>query len=639
MTLYRLDRLAITGPITESTPGCVILEIAGSRGFCVNIHSPTPEYINKCVCKLMQKSPAPQVDLTEIDLHSPHYAEHPKHDLLQPFNKRHHLLELIARYVNNTTQLKWKCDVLLKAFHHLYQFTKHKVIPNTHFVVGQKTNEFPMAYNACMMYALCNYYTIPTSRQTTLDQMAKAVRYLQQDPEDLRHSLTELIANLSRDKLVRILLLPDLLTEAVSPKCSTALDEVKDPLTTTTLPGDIREIDINEIKVSHDRFNELEHILPRVVPTTHAEATILAAMVYGINIADARNPYLEYARLMSRSVYIPKDPKFRCRYLRCPSWFQVKTTWSWKVDCIYDHDNRCVFARAEGYTQIDDPLLLLQTARVTPTFYLGLHPDCCAIETVVYQETVNTLHPQHFVTYGISEKPETLVVYTLHELIDTFHAYEAYLNPCNLKEVLPEVSIRKLRLLTVPPYDGTETDELYHRLREVMAEVDVKAVNVSAMADQLYQYYIESGEDVTTFLTLLLDLAYYMRGWKVSTDLPPIEVGRTQFMPERQGEVDVNTTTAFAALEGYLDQSVLGNFFESLPLMTAKVGDAITFVAMTDHAQGLTIRERLDIVKAGVSSYACIRLSSNHLAMTAYYYMRSCRLLAPFDITKLAKIS
>ena len=78
----------------------------------------------------------------------------------------------------------------------------------------------------------------------------------------------------------------------------------------------------------------------------------------------------------------------------------------------------------------------------------------------------------------------------------------------------------------------------------------------------------------------------------------------------------------------------------NLPLMQYHSASK-TFIVTTDEDEGLTIGERINIVRGGENgSYkSCIRMSSNVICASAYYYMRIIGLRIPFDIEEVSYIT
>jgi hypothetical protein len=58
-----------------------------------------------------------------------------------------------------------------------------------------------------------------------------------------------------------------------------------------------------------------------------------------------------------------------------------------------------------------------------------------------------------------------------------------------------------------------------------------------------------------------------------------------------------------------------------------------------DENDGLTIGDRIDIIENNESVYSCIRVSSNWLISSSYFYLDQIGIPLAYDITKLRRIA
>lgn len=695
MSVYELTRLHISGPITDATPACVILEVAHCMSLDVDWKQSTvAAYIEEVIRAInMVKVPTIQGAASSSAGGN------------ETFPSEHH--QFIATFVNADAEISWKLKPLIQAFRHLCQFYKVQIplMPEANFIVGQKTPTTPLAYNACMLYRLCSYHNIRTSRTTTIEEMGQAIRNYNQDPEVLRERLFATIQSLSRSALISLSTAPELrvtVSPAIKPSKPQELppmmhlnkekkeEEVilgremlplpaedsprrrddllsSSPDTTvskTVIPNiEPLSLTVERLSGAYTRLTDYRSILPRIEPICHEEAVLMAAIIYGVNLTECCNPYEEYIEMQAVAAsgvnsYIPVyDKVFRERYLRNPTWFDIRRTWCSRLPRIYSAENLRQFAIAEGYLPSEftsrNPEELMTLSRVTPTFYLGCHPDCTKKTTVIDQQDLSEINPLLLLTYGISEAGP-YALYSVSELIAYFSESRAYTNPEKAAEMLPNAAVNKLRNIaqektrrspraTAPL---SEIEIQYKALLEMMDRLDAYAKATSAHAKKLAQYHADqkTRPDIEACLTNLLHMAYYMRGWKATPDHQdiPIQRSKTNFPIEAQGQVDFNVTAAIREFErsiGLLSQEVR-TFFRTLPLMKAHThGNDVSFQPTTNAGDGKTIFERIAIVKAGTSEASCIRLSSNLFAASAYYYIVACGMTIPFNPRHLAHVS
>jgi hypothetical protein len=259
------------------------------------------------------------------------------------------------------------------------------------------------------------------------------------------------------------------------------------------------------------------------------------------------------------------------------------------------------------------------------------------------------------VSYGIVDD-KSLVVYLVRELAEHFQTSRSFSNPQRINELYSDVSIQKLRLICTNRVNNSKIPNVSRienqNLLNAISFVELCNQTNTAEAISLNKMYKESStkdqESIELTLHLLLELGMYMRGWKAgsqNTEKYPLQASETGFDPDDQGRVDLNVTTAITRYENQIEglPHHLRNQVENLPLVRATNNQkGITFQASSNTEQGLTINDRIKIVKTGetsAASYSCIRLSSNWLTASAWYYTVAIGRSAPFEIEFLAQIS
>ena len=704
MSVFELHRTNICGAIKDDTPGCVILEIASCLSITIDwSRSTTTKHLDEMINTI----PSAKIETIHEEKFFPE-KDQKEHGFYV------NQLQLIARFVNGDDTVNWKIKPLINAFRHLCKYYKSDRPPlplspqssnggdSGDFIIGQKTMITPLAYNACMLYRLCVYHGIRTTRTTTIEQMGQAVKELNRSTDDLRDKIIDVIRSSPRVSLINLTIMCPDLRFASSPSIRQSKDKsVESPPSASAIPPlPLPQLPSSESKVSspdsHISMSKTEYSLPdieyfnhkqlehaytvltdpkqaitRVNPLCQEEAIMLAAIIYGINITECRNPHKEYLAIKDASLsgavenrYIPvHDKAFRLRYLTNPCWFDTRKTWTAKLSSIYTSDNLMNFAIAEGYTQDDikarNSHELLSESRLFPTFYLGRHPDCKASRTLIELEDVTAINPHLIVTYGISEGGP-LTIFKITELLEAFKSNKIFCNPIKTSEMISDIAINKLRIIAKDKIGKsrkqlpvsrrfystnrgaeTEVEAIYQQLIAVMDIIEKSNIANSKAAKKLSCYHREY--NMLPFLNSLLHMAYYMRGWKVGkNEEPPISNDATQFPLDLQGQVDLNVSASIYKFEKTIDSMPreIRDFIKTLPLIEAKsLRSEVAFQPSANPDQGITILNRVAIVKAGSSVYSCIRMSSNWFAASAYYYMIGCRLAPPFDIHNLSSIS
>ena len=685
MESYELNRLKITGKLNDDTPFCVILEIANCVGCKLDESKFNKEKYIKDIITTCE-------NISYETIHEDRFLP----DNIHGFSDRN--LQLIAKFINGDSGIKWKLKSLINSFRHLVNFYENKIpiLPSNEFTIGQKTSIDHYAYNATMLYRLCVFYGITTSRNTTIYQMGQAIKYFIEDPDVLKKHLIETVNQFSRIEAVNLMMSNDLKI-IQSPN-------VRNLVSKTKIRNNKEEKKIEKINIIYEdisdknidkalkKLNDHNYLLSKITPESHEEAIILSALRYAINLTECKNPYKEYLEMKNTSLngstenrYIPiSDVKFKNRYLTNPSWFDMRLNWSSKLNGIYTKEQIETFAISEGYiNEIKEgmsPLEIMNLSRCMPTFYLGEHPDLENSKTLIEFDSSKEINPKLLISYGIVEHKK-FSLYKISELTSCFSDTKSFSNPENRNEQFSKNSILKLKnialsLLEIKKEENTffpfvenskdekiittEIEFMYSNLLSVMEEIEIWNKNNSDQAKELHNFYKNGSNSVKisieNILNSLLETAYYMRGWKVLTkgDSLPIEENNCFLEIEdsrseiSQDHILINKNSS-DSLENFikcfenLDEEIK-KLFEKLPLMRyQKSGNNDIFEASTNENEGLTIMERIKIINEGdsddVSIYSCIRMSSSRLLSSGYYYSQICNLKLPFEIKKMAEIS
>ena len=405
------------------------------------------------------------------------------------------------------------------------------------------------------------------------------------------------------------------------------------------------------------------YYLTLIEPSSHEECIIMGALIYGINFVECINPYIEYNELKKKTMngllintYIPiYDQNFKIKYLNNPKWYDIRYLWEPKLKHIYTIENLINFIKNEGYTNIDNISYeeKLFQIRCIPTFYFGKYPTCKDTLTLIYYESIKDIESELLLSYGILETNK-FIVFTVQELTDYFTKSKTFINPCDNKEIFSDISIQKLHNICVEIsnnilYLNTNIKFHYDKLFNAIEIVKLFNSTIIAQGKQLRNYYISSKEMIKSNIDLLfiklLHIGYYMRGWKINNEDLPINTYKTTYDKSKQHIVELNTTTAILDFENLLLEFknidlLFYNLFNQLPILCVQHNSSsLTFKSSSNPDMGLTIIDRINIAKDGESEYSCIRMTSNWLLASAYYYIKLCDKKEPFDIKDLSDIT
>ena len=657
---YQLNRLKITGPLNDNTPLCVILEIADYIGnFKLQSKNFRDEsYINQIIT---------YINTTTYNTVTEKNNDYDNKDL-----------QLIGRFINPNIK-NWKFNPLMESFKHLLEFYDENIppIPDGEINIGKKSMSSPFAYNICMIYKLCIFYGIKTNRKMKHIEMAQAIKYYIQDITELKEGLIKTIKYSSRIDIVNLIVsnslnisIPTNIQNISSQHKIITKSNIKQKLLD---PINYQNIDINNLNKIHSTFIDFKKVILRIIPENHEEAIILTAIIYGINLTDCKNPYEEYLKMKdntmnssAENIYIPNDKEFRDKYLKNPDFYNIRIMWEPKLAKIYSTEDVKNLAKLEGY---EDELNLnqdgderkcaenlLHLSRCSNTFYLGIHPNLDNAKTKVDFDSSDEINKKILLSYGIVEE-KNFALYKVTELTACFKDSMSFSNPENRNEQFSLNSINKLKkiALTHSLNDKTEISTAYKELLKTMDDIKEFNKKHSEQARKLYNLYINGDENkkqlIIQLITQILEMGYYMRGWKVESDeIPVINKGHLSISShpaEYQLKVVTNSDKAMNTFVTNVENSSedIKTIFEKLPLMFPQVRSRdIVFEISNSQIEGFTIMDRINIIKTDdqtneLESPGCIRLASNRFMSSGYYYLtKICKLPEPFDIKRMEKM-
>lgn len=609
---YQLNRQIITGKLNEFTPSCVVCEILKSHSICV----------------VKEINSLPEL-LTEIK----RVESYRTLTVKEPFSDRD--LRYLATYVNADCAT-WTKSSLVKSYEHLMSFD----IKNTENIVyGQKSYETPLVYNACMLYAVCKHYGIETKWNMSVNQMIFSIQNMHISLKMLKNQLNSYIEKLNK---IQIINLYNNITD-VSKKITKDITDVNREVNNPEVQP-LLELKNTDLLQTFEKLNNTSFLLTKYNPGTHIEAIILTALLYNLNITESSIPLAEYNKIKENKnidLYIPVDEKFRVRYLRNPLWYDTDITWEPKLQCIYTQESLKKLCLNEGY-QIEDFRgygfeSLLQITRISFNVFFGknIYPE--EDYTPILLEEVDDLSNNECVTLGNIDTKE-LRTFSLNELSEHFTNYKDYKNPLKINELLDKRVINKLKLYSV--------NCNHAKLQGVFKEVDKWKEYSTEVTEKLRTCYSEN-PSISNFLNKIVECGMYMRGWKVSNDAYPVASKHTNFKEDHQFKIESNVHTSidevFTVLESYSEET--RRVLSELPLLKYTLNEKsgeYSFIVSPDPEDGKSITERLKIVKGGdkyKNMKSCIRVSSNIILSSVYFYICSLGMYEPFRISDLDYIS
>ena len=609
LNTYILNRQRITGILNENTPSCIVKEILQAHSICK--------------VKAIESIPELMIEIKRIDAYKPM-------TLREPLGDRD--WRYLATFVNIDCST-WTKNTILEAYNHMINFDRKNI---KDIVYGQKTYNNTSLYNACMLYSVCKEYDIATKWNMKPEQMMQAISNLSLSITSLREQINSYILKANKVEIVNLLNNFHKIEGLIDP-------ETADISTPKSLPPLI-ELNPSDIKDSFQKLNDTKYLLSHTNPKSHSDAVILAALIYNVNITESSSPFNEYYKLREAKgiqFYVPYDPVFKEKFLRNHLWYDLTFNWEPKLTHIYDQEGLKKLCMHEGYENEDFRgygfEALLQLSRISMNVFLGKNVYTFDTHTPILMDCIDDLTNQECITLGNLETKE-LKTFSLIELANHFSEYKEFKNPLNISEVLEKRIINKIKLYA--------TNSNHIHFLEVAEEVENWKKYSNGITESLRTAY-SSSMSISKILYKILEAGMYMRGWKVSSEAYPIKSIATNHTEDKQYQIEINVHNSiddiFKSILTYSED--IQKVIKTLPLQKYSVNDKTGerfFIVSPDPDDGKSVFERLEYVREGdkhKNTKSCIRLSSNIILSTMYYYICSLGLNEPFRMSELDYIS
>lgn len=620
-----LSRLSITNHINENTPVCVLIEIADAHGIGYDQKNINIPNFHRNLLKSINKASV--------------YIVNSKYDSSE--------LTYIARFINKHT--KWPRGKLIQAYEYLIQFINNDNLMekiSNDFTTGLQTPENVFSINACILYKICTINRLNVNNRTTIEQMSYSVKLLREDDiGSIMRRAKIFIENSNRINLINILMLSN--HEIKDINIPASIDDIKYNI----LPEG--KINHKIISVIHESLHDIKTLQNKINPTTDQGAIALAIIGFNIDISRTVDPINEYniLKICQISNYKPSDPWMKYWFKRNPSMFDLSITFNPLFPKVFYNDKILKeLARNEGYTDreitTEGSYELLQLANITETFYCGEYPNLKSNQTCIDLSDVSEVPYGELLCFG--QFNYLLNPITIGELVDLFNANKNFTNPFSKDAIFTKTAINKLKLIIrdhIRPCRkkmlSSETIQIRQELLMAINDIENLIASGEMPAKQFLIIYqnsdIKTKQMIVKFLTQLLHMGMYMRGWLGSENYP---VSKAIVPYNIKGQVDINVSDSIREYEMTLTSlGKIGERINNLPLVIYRDKE---YHASIEEKNGLTIGDRINIVKKGdtVSNVcSCIRLSSNWICASAHKYMTLIGLPPPFDIFNLSSIS
>lgn len=404
----------------------------------------------------------------------------------------------------------------------------------------------------------------------------------------------------------------------------------------------------------YEKWQSKLYAIERYEPTTQIDAILCSAMHFGIDISHSQFPIKEYTSLVlsikehthrprieiwgNIQYTHPVDIRLEKWILSNPNALSLSSYYNpiFPLE-IYPQDKQQHLAIVEGKNanletmhMLVDEFLLSQS--YSSTFRLGMPFEPLNELTPIKRDSIYEVDSKQIICYGSFSTGWT--VYTWDEFFEFFSAVRDFKNPSDSTKLIDEIALYKLKLLS-----QTHSIELFHLMEQLKEEKKTASLQGSQFIAHFYKQDKFHRESIIRQLWALIYLCMTMRcEWD---GLPPdslesLDIQKyftlKEYPVKDQSRIDylVSHWMSF-----FYDHLKTPNILD-LPLQNYLDGQ---FLTSKEIDQGLTIGQRLDIIRENKTIYACLRVSSNWLLSTSYFYLTKLGVDMPFELHQMQRIS
>lgn len=314
-----------------------------------------------------------------------------------------------------------------------------------------------------------------------------------------------------------------------------------------------------------------------------------------------------------------------------------QTSFSFDDQLKFDHSFFYPFTKDNQYQ-------LLQIIINENTFFNNIPSKYENDQTCITFDLVKDVPSLELVSFG-KLNSDNNYIFTYNELLDTFSFYHQFIDPRQQMNEFSTLSIIKLRHLCQLSIRQNENNDMYQIRQQLLKEINSiweRQDKLSIEGIQLQTLFIKNPDIIYKFFSLLLKIGMLMRGWDEKSPYPitsaPMDDYEQVFTRINLHLVEFVNMMLITENDSCIDKDIK-RFLYNLPLFIYR--DKI-FIQSNNYEEGLTIKERIDILSRGESDTnmsSCIRLTSNWLCSTYFYYWNIILKRSKiFDIREMALI-
>lgn len=410
---------------------------------------------------------------------------------------------------------------------------------------------------------------------------------------------------------------------------------------------------LEALKNESNLLSDINYLYKITEPTNNLQAIIIGSILYQKDFSKYIDPLREFRRYKSQLPTSPQDfqmwniENVNPHYSDLNLYFNPYLPQNaYSSDLLQQHLALFSYNTFE-YDSISQ-YEILQEMHLEENFHIGFHPNIVNSETPVLLESLYDLKNEDMVCFGV--KDEILKTTTWRELKELFEKMNMFVNPFEKKKVFTKDQIE--RLLRIGRWIlnncNFSFDTKYKYLFEKYDKKTIEEIqgccdvieNLKFMHQANFEFLnnvIQQFNNKTSYkkdkirdgINKLYEATMFMRGWNGHNELPIENAHSTE-----SESVQKRILESIFELDEI--NELTNNFIYSLPLMIWKN----EFVQSVLEEQGLTIGERIELVKKGesVGIYSCVRMTSNVLGSSYCFYCRLFKMEPKFEIHRLSYI-
>ena len=436
-----------------------------------------------------------------------------------------------------------------------------------------------------MVYQLCCHLNIKTHENSDINEMSNNIKlYFNKSIQDIYKEIATKLSTYSLNELNK------LNTQLIKHK------KIKQKLET-----------INESK-----------LLARTL-LTNEECIVYAAKYYWYDISESLYPYDELMHIHyckeNEKCYKPLDKSFFDNYTKNKYYYQLDYFWKpvykdfYSSKCISNLLKHECIELSESELKIE----YLNNIINNNNFYIGVFPSKHPSSTYIYKTELN--FNDILISYGTYDN--TIVV-SIEELNDFFKNHCEFMDLLECKSKIDKRLVEKIKRFC-------KQNPLEEKCNSLLTTINNIYHNNNIIDDtirSLESVYKIENDKIDLFLNSIFEISMYMRGWKVNNnEALPLNKTICNENSFYMDQIEENINTKIKELFEFIEKSEqhIKNTIIKLPFIKINENDK-TFYRNTNPDEGLTLIERFKIIMNNDSVYSCIRMSSNFIASSYYYY-------------------